>query len=69
MIFPPLIPFFTINNKSVSVKKSHFTLVLFKAACHANRGAVRKQAGSNSYISRHIFQNFSNTSTNNNGLL
>ena len=33
---------------------------------HANPGAVRKRAGSSSYISIHIFRKFSNTSVNNN---
>ena len=30
-------------------------LVFLKAACHTNPGAVRKRAGSSSYISKHIF--------------
>ena len=47
---PPLIPFSTINNISISVKRSNFTLVFFKAACHANPGAERKFAGPSSYI-------------------
>ena len=64
-----LVPFHTINNISTLVNKSNFTFVFFKAACHANTGAVRKQAGLSSYISRHIFQKFSNTSASNNGLL
>ena len=38
---PSYIPFFTINNISISFKISNFTLVFFKAACHANPGAER----------------------------
>ena len=51
---------------SISVKRSNFTLAFFKGACHANPGAKRNFAGSSSYISRHIFRKFSNTSANNN---
>ena len=50
---------------SISVKGSNFTLALLKAACHANPGAVRKRAGSSSYISRYIFPKFLNKSANN----
>ena len=39
-----LIPFSTINNISISVKRSNFTLVFFKADCHANPGAKRNFA-------------------------
>ena len=38
------------------VKRSNFTLVFFKAACHAKPAEIRKRAGSCSYISTHIFQ-------------
>ena len=55
-----------INNISISVKGSNFTLAFFKAACHANPVEFRKQAGSSSYISRYLFQKFSNTSADNN---
>ena len=34
--------FFPINNISISLKWSNFTLVFYKAACHANSGAKRK---------------------------
>ena len=61
--------FSAINNASISVKRSNFTLVLFKAAFHAKTGAVRKRAGSSSYILRHIFLKFSNTSASNNASL
>ena len=45
-----LIPFPTINNISISVNRSNFTLVvLFKATCYANSGAERKQAGLSLY--------------------
>ena len=50
----------------MSVKRSNFTLVFFEAVCHANCGAVRKQARSSSHILRHIFLKFSNTLANNN---
>ena len=63
---PPLMPFSTINNASISVKRSNFTLVFFKVGCYANRGAVEKPAGLSSYISRHIFRKFTNTLANNN---
>ena len=43
---PSLIPFSTINNISISVKRSNFTLVFFKAACHADPGTERNFAGS-----------------------
>ena len=62
----PLIPFYTINNVSISAKRSNFTLSYLEAAFHANPGAKRKREGSSSYISRRIFQKFSNTSGNNN---
>ena len=42
MHIPPLIPFSTINNKSLSFNKSNFTLVCFKAVCYAIPGAGRK---------------------------
>ena len=53
----------------MSVKRSNFTLVFFKAACHANPGAERNFAGSSSYISTQIFQKFSNTSADNDVLV
>ena len=59
-------PFSTINNISILIKRSNFTLVHFQAACNANRGAQRTFAGSSSYILRNIFLKFSNTSANNN---
>ena len=40
---PPLIAFSTINNKSMSVKRSNFILVVFKAACHINPGAEKNE--------------------------
>ena len=46
----------------MSVKRSNFTLVFFKAACHANPGAERNFAGSSLYILIHIFLKFSNKS-------
>ena len=63
---PPLIHDSIINSMSTSVSNSKFTFVFFKHACHANPGADRKCAGSNSYISMHVFLNFSNTSASNN---
>ena len=65
----PLIPFSVVNNISIWVNWSNFILLFFKAAYHANSGAARKRAGSSSYISRHIFRKFSNTSANSNVLL
>ena len=65
---PPLIPFPTINNISVSVKRSTFTLVFFKAACHANPEAERNFAGSSFYTLMYIFRSFSNASADNNVL-
>ena len=59
-------PFSTINNISISVKRSYFTLGFFKAASHANPGAEIYFAGSSSYISRHVFLKFANISANNN---
>ena len=50
---------------SILVKRSNFTLVVFTAACHANLGAERNFVGSSSYILRHLFLKFSNTSDNN----
>ena len=58
--------FCTINNISISIKRSSFTLVFLKAASHANPGAERNFAGSNSHILRDIFRKFSNTSDNSN---
>ena len=49
----------------MSVNKSNFALVLFMAVYHVNPGAPRIRAGSISYISRQIFQKFSNASANN----
>ena len=51
---PPLILFPTINNISISVDRSNFTLVFFKATCHANPVTERKWAELNPYISRHF---------------
>ena len=62
---PPLVPFSIINNISISVKRFNFTLAFLEAACHAYPKAGRNFAGSSSYISRHIFLKFSNTSANN----
>ena len=61
-----LIPFPTINNISVSVRRSNLTLVFFRAACHANPGAEKNFAGSGLHILRCIFLKFSNTSANKN---
>ena len=61
-----LIPFSTIENILILVKRSHFTLVFFKAAFHANPEAERHFAGSSAYILRYLFLKFSNTLANNN---
>ena len=50
----------------MSLNRSNLTLFRFKATYHANPDAVKKRAGLSSYISRDIFQKFSNASTNNN---
>ena len=63
---PPLIHFSIIINISLSVDNSNFTPVNFKQSCHANPGADKKWAVSSSYISIHLFLNFSNTSISNN---
>ena len=60
-----LIPFSTIISISIAVKISNFTLVFLKP-CNANLGADKNFARSSSYILRHIFLKFSNTSANNN---
>ena len=49
----------------ISVKKSKFTLVFYKTACHANPGAEKIFEGSSSYIPRHVFQKIPNISANN----
>ena len=41
-------------------------IVLFNTVSLENLGTLRKQAGSNSYISRNMFLRFSNTLANNN---
>ena len=56
----PLISFSIINNILKQLKD------LINPLIHANPGAVRKRAGSSSYVSRHIFRKFLNTSVNNN---
>ena len=43
-------PSSTINNISISVKRSNLTLVIAKAACHANPGTERNFEGSSLYI-------------------
>ena len=53
--------FSIINNISISFNRSNFTFIFFKVPCHANPGAVRIEAHLSSYISRDIFQKFSNT--------
>ena len=59
----------TISNITISVKRSNFTLVFFKAAYHTNPFAVRKRARSSSNIPRHILKKFSNTSVDDDALL
>ena len=58
----------TINNISISVKRSDFNLVFLKDVCYGNSGAERNFARSSSYISRKIFWKFTNTSAKNNVL-
>ena len=52
----------------MSVKRSNFTLVFFKATCRAKPGAVRKRTGSSSNMSSYI-RKFLSKSANNNVLL
>ena len=42
----PLTRFSTINNISLTVKRSNFTLVFSKSAYHANPGLITKCTGS-----------------------
>ena len=63
------IPFSTIDNIFISLKRSNFTLVFFKAACHANPRAERNFAESSLCILIKIFLKFSNTSAKNSVLL
>ena len=65
---PPLIPFSTIDNISLSVDNSNFTPAFFKQACHANPGADKKWAGSSPYISIHLSLKFYKSSARNNVL-
>ena len=51
---PPLILLSIINNTSILVNRSNFTLVLNNVACHADPGAEKKWAGSSQYISRQV---------------
>ena len=53
----------------MSVKRSNFTLVFFKAGCYANLGAEIKFVGSSSCTLRHLLLKYSNTSATNNWLL
>ena len=66
MNIPFLIPFSTINNITMSVNSSNFTLVFFKTTCHANPGAEKKLAGSSQYISGQIFRKLVNAPVSNN---
>ena len=63
------IHFSTITNILLSVKRFHFILVIFKVACQASPGSVRKRAGTISYIWRHILKVLKKRSFNNNVLL
>ena len=51
---PPLITFSAINNMLISVKRANFTLIFFKATCHANPVAEKKFVESNSNFMAHI---------------
>ena len=48
--YSPTYTFSIINIMSISVKRSNFTLVFFKATCHANSGEERNFSGLSSYI-------------------
>ena len=43
-LIPPIIPFCTINNVSISINRSNFTLVFLKTAYHDNSGVGKKKA-------------------------
>ena len=60
----PFLPFKTEQQQLTDL----ILLLSFKDPCHANPGALRKREGWNSYISRHIFQEFLTTSACNNVL-
>ena len=64
-IFPLRIPFSNIFNMPLSVSNSNSTPVFFRHACHANPGAVKKLAGSISYIPMYLSLKLSNTSASN----
>ena len=49
----------------LSVSNSNSTPVFFRHACHANPGAVKKLAGSISYIPMYLSLKLSNTSASN----
>ena len=57
---PPLIPFAIINNTSMSINSSNFTLF------YVNPWANGNLEGSNSQIPKHIFLKFSKSSATNN---
>ena len=57
--------FSTINNISISVKRSNYIFVVFKDGWHANPRAERNFAGPFSYILKNIFLKFSKKSANN----
>ena len=62
---PSLIPLLSFLTASLSVINSNSILVFFKHAFHANPGALKKRAGSSSYLSMHLSLKFSNTSASN----
>ena len=45
MAFVPLILFTAVYNISISVNRYNFTLIFFKADCHANPGAEKNEQG------------------------
>ena len=51
---------------SILVNNSNYTSVILKQAFHANSGADKTWAGSNSYISIHYFEKLPNTYASNN---
>ena len=63
---PPLTSFSTINNISISVNRTNFTLVFFETACHAYSAAEENWAGSSPYILRKKFRKLLNTSASDN---
>ena len=64
IIYSSLIPFPTINNILILIKRFNFTLVFLKAAFHASPAAIIKRVPQFNLF-YDMFQKFSKTSANN----